>query len=263
MSHHPPLKEVEKTRPDFDSSTSFSFTKAPDPDWTRGQGTNHLDQGSSSKGHIEIDPYEEGRPARNNYTLLISGIIPRPIGFISTLTKDGSLVNLAPFSFTQVVNVDPPIFVVGISGNQSPGKDTLRNILDTQECVINTVSEHFVEAANMSALNCPPDVSEVDLSGLHMLPSSTVKAPRVKESVFSVECKLVDTKVFYSRANPEEVSGTTLFLEGTRFWAREDAIDEERRMLDPSKLRLVGRAGGITYTRATSGFELERFFQPR
>ncbi|KAI5305530.1 polynucleotide adenylyltransferase [Ascosphaera pollenicola] len=263
MSHHPPLKEVEKTRPDFDSSVKFSFTKTPDPDWTRGQGSNYIDKDSSSKNHIEIDPYEAGRPVRSNYTLLISGIIPRPIGFISTLTKDGSVTNLAPFSFTQVVNFDPPIFVVGISGNHSPGKDTLRNVLDTQECVINTVSEHFVEAANMAALNCPPDQSEVDLSGLTMVPSSTVKPPRVKESVFSVECKLVDTKIFHSRANPDEISGTTLFLEGTRFWAREDAIDEDRRMLDPAKLRSVGRAGGITYTRTTSGFELERFLQPR
>ncbi|KAI5285296.1 hypothetical protein KEM54_000672 [Ascosphaera aggregata] len=261
MSHHPPLKEVEKTRPDFDASTIFSFTKTPDPNWSTGQGNNYIEQDGLSKNHIEIDPYEPGRPARSNYTLLISGIIPRPIGFISTLSKDGTVTNLAPFSFTQVVNFDPPIFVVGISGNQSPGKDTLRNLLDTKECVINTVSEQFIEAVNMAAINAEPHVSEVDLSGLHTVPSSTVKPPRVKESLFSVECKLVDMKVWHSRTSPGEISGTTVFLEGTRFWAREDAIDDDRRVLDPAKLRVVGRAGGITYTRTTSGFELERFIQ--
>ncbi|KAI5285163.1 hypothetical protein KEM52_002577 [Ascosphaera acerosa] len=270
-SHHPPLKDVEKTRPDFDPSVTFSFTKTPDPDWQTGQGSNFIEPAaqSAAQRHVEIDPYEPGRPARSNYTLLISGVIPRPIGLISTVppppetTPSGSQppapVNIAPFSFTQVVCFDPPIFVVGISGSHAPGKDTLRNILATRECVINTVSEQFVEAANMAAIDCPPHTSELDLSGLHTAPSTTVAPPRVRESLFSVECKLVDSRVWYSRADPEQVSGTTLFLEGTRFWAREDAVDADRRMLDPAKLRLVGRAGGITYTRTTSGFELERF----
>jgi flavin reductase (DIM6/NTAB) family NADH-FMN oxidoreductase RutF len=78
----------------------------------------------------------------SNYKLLVSGI-PRPISFLSTISKDGEK-NLAPFSYFQVVDHDPPIFVVGFSARvrSDRPKDTLRNLRETGECVINIVSEH-------------------------------------------------------------------------------------------------------------------------
>ncbi|KAI5310847.1 hypothetical protein KEM55_007885 [Ascosphaera atra] len=261
MSRHPPFKEVEATRPDFDTSGSFRYTKTPDPNWKEGQGCNYLaaDEKAAQPQHVEIDPYAPERPARANYTLLISGVVPRPIGFISTLSQDGQTVNLAPFSFTQVVSFDPPVLVVGISGPSPPaGKDTLRNILETKECVVNTVSEHFIEAANVTSIDTPYGMSELDLAGLHTAPSTSVKAPRIAESVFSVECKLIDSRVWHSKTDPSKVTGTTLFLEGTRFWAREDAVDEGGNKIDLAKFRPIGRAGGITYTRNASAFELPR-----
>ena len=94
--------------------------------------------------HVDIDPYEEGRPATSNYKLLISSIIPRPIGFVSTRSKDGSSTNLAPFSYTQVVNHDPPMFIVGYAGGFDKAKDSLRNLVESGECVINIISEHYV-----------------------------------------------------------------------------------------------------------------------
>lgn len=85
---HPDFSKVEASRPDWDPKIEWHFTKTKQPGWRLGQGAN--DGGASvEKKHVEIDPYEEGRPAVFNYKLLISGIIPRPIGFLSTRSEDG------------------------------------------------------------------------------------------------------------------------------------------------------------------------------
>ncbi|KIW17066.1 hypothetical protein PV08_04257 [Exophiala spinifera] len=270
---HPDFHLVQASRPDWrsedagyhassssssSSSSSWTFTKTRDPNWTWGQGGN--DNGASlTKDHVEIDPYAQGRPSAFNYKLLISGFVPRPIGFFSTISKDGKSSNLAPFSYTNLVCSDPPMFTVGISGGLQNAKDTLKNLIDTRECVLNMVSEHFIEAANATSINAPPGVSEWTLSGLHAAPSTHVKPARVKESVFAVECKLVDeVKEFESRAKPGRKSGAMALLEGVNFWVREDAVNEDLNMIDPNVLRPICRLGGITYGRVTEGFELLR-----
>ncbi|KAK2800920.1 hypothetical protein FQN51_005855 [Onygenales sp. PD_10] len=250
-----PFAEVQASRPDFDPSSSFAFTKSPNPSWKPGQGGND-NEADLEKNHVEIDPFEAGRPAISNYKLLISGIVPRPIGLISTRSKDGQAINVAPFSFTQMVNFDPPIIVVGFTGPNP--KDTFRNLVETGECVVNTVGLHYLEAANHTSINAPHGVSEFELAGLHPAPCTTVKAPRVKESMFSIEAKLVETKEWDSRANPGTKSGAMVILEGTRFWAREDAINEDKTLLDPAVLRPVARLGGITYANINSAMEIPR-----
>lgn len=183
--------------------------------------------------HVEIDPYKEGRPAVFNYKLLISAIIPRPIGFVSTQSKDGSSTNLAPFSYTQVINHDPPVFIVGYAGGFDRAKDSLKNLMDSGECVINIISEHYLEAANACSVNSPYGVSEWALTGLTPAPCTDVKASRVKEAIFSVEGKLMETKEFESRATGRK-TGVLAIIEGVRFWAREDALNEEQNQLDPN-----------------------------
>lgn len=85
---HPDFNKVEASRPDWAERSEWHFTKTKQPGWKLGQGAN--DGGESlEKKHVEINPYEQGRPAVFNYKLLISGIIPRPIGFVSTRSKDG------------------------------------------------------------------------------------------------------------------------------------------------------------------------------
>ncbi|KAH9821992.1 Flavin reductase like domain [Teratosphaeria destructans] len=275
---HGNFKEVEASRPDWDQQRTFTFTKTVKPDWKPGQGGN--DGGESlKKEHIDIDPYQDGRPAAFNYKLLISAIIPRPIGFLSTTSKDGSSTNLAPFSYTQVVNHDPPVFIVGYAGGMSSAKDSLRNLVDTGECTINIISEHFIEAgeihqiiqidslilligimtiANATSVNAPYGVSEWALTGLHPAPSKDVKPSRVKEAIFSVEGKLMNTQEFESRATPGKKTGVLAVIEGVRFWAREDAINEDRNLIDPAVLRPMSRLGGITYGRLLEGIELPR-----
>lgn len=86
---HPDFSGVEASRPDWDIKNEWHFTKTKQPGWKLGQGAND-GRRSLEKKHVEIDPYEEGRPAVFNYKLLISGIIPRPIGFVSTRSEDGT-----------------------------------------------------------------------------------------------------------------------------------------------------------------------------
>lgn len=257
MSKHPDFKKVEATRPDFNHNAPIDVTKSPDPSWRYGQGVN--DGGTSlQKKHVEIDPFAEGRPMMSNYKLLVSGIVPRPIGFISTLSADGKTANLAPFSYFQVVDHDPPMFIVGFSSRPGPSKDTYRNLKETGECVINIVSENMLPAVNATSIDAPYGVSEWAVAGLHQAPSATVAPSRVQESVFSIEAKLTDMKEFENHAKPGMSIAALGIVEATRFWVREDAIDEDRSHVDLKVLRPVAQLGGISYARITETFELPR-----
>ncbi|KAJ6080811.1 hypothetical protein N7499_005685 [Penicillium canescens] len=237
-SAHPDFEKTQAARPDWRQGAEIVYTKSPNPTWKYGDGAN--DNGESlKKNHVEIDPNAEGRPAVSNYKLLISGMVPRPIALVSTRSADGKSTNLAPFSYSQA-------------------KDTLKNLAETKECVVNIISEHFIEAANSTCINAPYGVSEWETSGLHQAPSAVVKAARVKESVLSIEAKLVEIKEFESRATPGKKSGCMAMVEGVRFWVRDDAINEERSAIDLNVLKPVSRLGGITYGRTTEVIEIPR-----
>ncbi|KAH7324825.1 FMN-binding split barrel [Stachybotrys elegans] len=256
----PDFKTVEASRPEWNPSSSFHYTQTVTPGWKVGDGANHLyDEAAAAKKHIPIDPQEQGRPAVSNYKLLISGITPRPIAFLSTRSADGKTTNLAPFSYFNVLSHDPPLFVVSFSSGTGVSKDSLRNLLESKECVINIISEHYIEAANSTSINAPYGVSEWEVSGLTPeYDCETVKCARVKESVFSIEAKLDSYKEYESRANPGRISSTVVTVEGTRFWVREDALNEEKNTIDPTVLRPMGRLGGITYGRCIEAMELPR-----
>lgn len=249
--------QIQASRPAFRHDAEVTVSQPPNPEWKEGDGANDGGQ-SLKKDHVEIDPYATGRPVASNYKLLISGMVPRPIALISTKSADGKTTNLAPFSYSQVINHDPPLFTVGFVGSLERAKDTLKNLNETQECVINIISEHFVEAANATAINAPYGVSEWETSGLTQAPTSVVKPARVKESVLAIEAKLVETKEFESRATPGKKSSVLAIVEGVRFWAREDAIDPDHSLLDLKVLKPISRLGGISYGRTTDAIELPR-----
>lgn len=194
----------------------------------------------------------------NNYRLLISGIAPRPIGFISTVSGDGKTKNLAPMSYFQVIDHDPPMFVIGFSARARRVKDTYRNLKETGECVINTVSENMIEAVNATSLYAPYQVSEWDVSGLHEAPASTVRPSRVQESIFSIEGKIADIKEFNDHQRDGMSVAGMVLIKATRFWVREDAVNAERSHIDLETLRPLAQLGGMSYGRITSTFELPR-----
>jgi flavin reductase (DIM6/NTAB) family NADH-FMN oxidoreductase RutF len=112
---------------------------------------------------------------------------PRPIGWISTQSKDG-VVNLAPYSFFNAFNYVPPILGFSSIGR----KDTLRNIEETGEFVWNLVTKDLAESMNQSCAPYPPDVSEFDAVGLDKARSTLITPPRVASAKVAFECKCTE-----------------------------------------------------------------------
>lgn len=250
--------EAEAKRPEFGELNSpIEVSKSPNPTWDYGQGV-HRSLEDASTAHVEINPSASDRPMWKNYRLLLSGIVPRPIGFISTVSGDGKTKNLAPFSYFQVINHNPPMFIAAFPSRPGEINDTFRNLKETGECVINTVSEDMIEAVHASSIEAPSGVSEWDITGLHEAPTTTVKAPRVQESIFSIEGKVIDIKEFTDYAQPGLSIASMVLIEASRFWVREDAVDKELINIDLEKLRPIGQLGGMSYAKISSTFELPR-----
>lgn len=249
------FEKKQAGRPDFDhSNTPIETTKHPHPTWQYGDGV----PGASHAKHVEVDPFAPGREMVNNYRLLISGIAPRPIGFISTISEDGKTKNLSPFSYFQVIDHDPPMFIVGFSSRPGRAKDTFVNLKATGEGVINTVSENMIEAVNATAIDAPYGVSEWDISGLHKAPSSVVRPSRVRESVLSIEGKVIDVKEFNDHQKDGMSVAGLVLIKAVRFWVQEDATNAEVSHIDLDKLRPIAQLGGMSYGRISSTFELPR-----
>jgi flavin reductase (DIM6/NTAB) family NADH-FMN oxidoreductase RutF len=248
------LGNSQKELPPWTPAKKINITASSNPGWKWGQGTPSK---FTTRPHVEIDPFEPGRPMFYNYTLLISSIAPRPIGLVSTISADGKY-NLAPFSYFQVVDHDPPVFIIGFSGRAERSKDTLQHLKDTGECTFNIVSEDMIEAVNATSIDAPHGVSEWEISGLTKADSTTVKPPRVKESVVSFEGKLSEIVELKTSRQPVGAKGALAIVEVTRFWVAENAIDEKRSKVDLDVLRPVGQLGGVSYARVTDTFELPR-----
>ena len=209
---------------------------------------------SASQTMVSIDPAEHA--AREVYKLMTGIIVPRPIALVSTVDAQG-VANVAPFSFFCGVGSVPPTLlfcpVLRAGGaEQPPRKDTLRNVEETGEFVVNVVSEAISEAANVTAAEVPPDVDEFTLAGLTPLASEAVRAPRVAESPAQMECKLL--QIIYTSDKPG--GGVIVLGEIVRFHVREDLFENFR--VDPDGLGAVGRMAGNTWVRTRDRIELIR-----
>ncbi len=195
---------------------------------------------------------------RDGYKLLIGSILPRPIAFVSTLSKDG-IANAAPFSFFTVVSADPMLvcFSPMRRGSDGAKKDTLRNIEDTGQFVINIVSEGIASQMNQCATEFPPDVDEFEVSGLSRMPSAKVKPPRIKESKVHLECELHEVHHYGDQPG----SGSLVIGKVIHIHA-EDTLIENGRVL-AEELLPIGRMAGNLYTRPlASTFEIKRITKP-
>ncbi|KZL69615.1 nitrilotriacetate monooxygenase component b [Colletotrichum incanum] len=248
---------TQSKRPKLDhSGAPVEVTQSPDASWTYGQGVRTR-RDTPIASHWEIDPYDLGRSIIDNYRVLVSGIAPRPVGFLSTVSKEGKK-NLAPFSYFQVIDHDPPMFALGFSSRAGPEKDSCRNLKETGDCVIKTVSEDMIEAVNATSIDAPHGISECDISGLHEASTTTVKPSRVQESVFSIEAKVADVKELSDDDKDGKSAAGMVLLKATKFWVREDAADSDCSHIQLDQLRPVGQLGGRSYGRITSTFEVPR-----
>ncbi len=198
---------------------------------------------------MQIDPSTISTDAL--YQLTISLVIPRPIGWVSTVAADG-VRNLAPFSFFNAVSGEPPILMVSINQRKGRPKDTLANILATGEFVVNLVNESVATQMNVTSGNYPPEVDEFAVAGLAAEPSVQVQAPRVGEAPVSMECRLV------KHVTLPDCPYTIVF--GRIVWFHiADNILNERGRVDPYKFKPVGRLGGGGWSTTLGNlFEMKR-----
>ena len=192
-------------------------------------------------------------PFQERYKLLIGSIVPRPIGFVSTVSPNG-IHNLAPFSFFNGVCSEPMtvLFCPVIRGTDGQEKDTLKNIKATKEFVVNIVSEEIAEKMNQCSAEYPYGVDEFKESGLTPAPSNVVKPSLVKEAKINMECKLLHLVEIGNKPG----GGTVVIGEVVYFHVREDIYQDGKIIL--SKLKPVGRLGGTEYCRVTDNFSLPR-----
>ncbi len=189
----------------------------------------------------------------NLYKLLIGAVVPRPIALVSSLSADG-IPNLAPFSFFTVASANPPVicFAPMFRGADGSSKDTLQNIRDTKEFVVNIVSEDFGPRMNLTAGEYPPQVNEFEVSGLTPLASEAVGAFRVAESRVQMECRLKEIVEVSSLP----LGGSLVLGEIVRMHIADEIVTDYR--IDPDKLAAIGRMGGPTYSRTRDRYEMER-----
>ena len=196
----------------------------------------------AKKGNpFKIDPFK-------------SLVFPRPIGWISSISKDG-LSNLAPYSYFNAIADEPPQVMFCSNGSSSHGKykDSLSNILYTKEFVVNFVTSDFRNQMNISSKDFKPNEDEFILSNLKKKKSKLVNAPSVKDSPVNLECKLV--KTIQLKSNSKKIS-TMVIGEVIGIYINNKFIKNNR--VDSVSMRYIARMGYSEYTTVASKFNLKR-----
>ncbi len=193
-------------------------------------------------------------PPRDAYRLLTSVVVPRPIGWASTVSAEGAL-NLAPFSFFNAVGDHPPTVMLSVGKRRAVAgripKDTLRNIEATGEFVINLVDEALAEAMNTTSGDWEYGVSEFEKAGLHTAPSEDVRPPRVAEAKVALECKV-------TQIVPVNDTTYTMVLGRVVRFHLQDGLLRPNGTVDATLLKPVGRLSGDEYATLGRVFELKR-----
>jgi flavin reductase (DIM6/NTAB) family NADH-FMN oxidoreductase RutF len=192
-------------------------------------------------------------PPREVYGWMTTVIAPRPIAWVSTIAADGR-TNLAPFSFFQGVTSNPPtLMFVPVNNRDGQPKDTVRNIQQVPEFVINVVSYALAGPMNATSATLPYGESEAEKFGIAMTPSTKVRPPRVAAAPVAFECTLdrivnigegpLAAHVVFGRIQLVHLSDTVVGADGR---------------IDSAKLDLIGRLSGDLYCRTTERFAIKR-----
>lgn len=191
--------------------------------------------------------------AEFTYKLITATVTPRPIAWVSTLSKAGAR-NAAPYSFFNAMGNDPPTLVLGLMRDPEKGfKDTCQNILDTGEFVVNLVSAAMAEAMNATCVNAPAGVDELALAGLETEPSLKIAPGRIKGAPVAFECSLLSAVV--TGPNQTIAIGRIEVIH----IGDDYLLDAERGHVDNRKLDLIARLHGSGwYQKGGERFEMVR-----
>ena len=188
------------------------------------------------------------------YWLITGSIAPRPIALVTTRGANG-LHNAAPFSSFTYMGEDPPLMVIGVDlyGEEShrPGeiKDTLKNIQERGEFVVNMVDESLLEKMVLCGSDFPSHVSELDATGLSLAPSQHMETQRIAETPIAWECKLYKILDFAT-------SRSIVFGEIVAMYFRDDLLDSDAMRVRVDRFAPCGRLGGPNYSRTSDRIRL-------
>jgi flavin reductase (DIM6/NTAB) family NADH-FMN oxidoreductase RutF len=203
-------------------------------------------------------------PSKKNHGLpknpFNSLIVPRPIGWISSVDISG-IANLAPYSFFNAVSYQPPtVMFSGGAGNSEDGmKDTVRNIEASGEFVCNIATWHTREQMNQSSAAVPPETDEIELTGLTSISSELVNAPRIAQAPVHLECRYLKTVDIPGWTKADEYKMVIGEVIGIHI---NDELITEEGLVDIAKMMPIGRLGYDDYTRVDSG-SLFKITRPR
>ncbi|MFS1008882.1 flavin reductase family protein [Enterococcus casseliflavus] len=189
---------------------------------------------------------------RENYKLLIGSIIPRPVAVVSTQSADG-IVNIAPFSFFNIVSSEPVILSLAIQRKEGELKDTARNLLATKEAVVHILDQTNVQEANKTAALLPADQSELTVSGFTTTASKTIAVPGLNEASVRLETILhqhVPIK------KDQQTTADLLLLEVVGYQIAEHVYQDGK--IDPRALQAVSRLAGNSYATIGEIFDIKR-----
>lgn len=186
--------------------------------------------------------------------ILIGTVVPRPIALVSTESEEG-VVNIAPFSYFNIVTYKPAILSIAVQRTNGKQKDTARNITAGKEAVVHVVDISNVELANITAASLAPEDSELNYADFTPVKSVSVRPPGMKEAKARFETSLYDTKIIY---DGDEPTADVLFLKIEHFHLDESVYDEEKGYIDVAELGAVSRLAGNDYAEIGRMFTIDR-----
>ena len=200
---------------------------------------------------MQFDPQELEQTAI--YKLLTGIIIPRPIGWISTISEDG-INNLAPFSYFNAVGDDPPHVMFSTVHSNNSNKDTLNNVLATKQFVVNMVTEDLVAQMNKTSQPISANESEFELAGLTPIASSLVLPPRVKESKITMECEMVH----HYKLENSKTGGATIVIGKIVLFHIDESVLLDNYIINLDTYQPIARLAGSNYSKIGEIFSLKR-----
>ena len=200
---------------------------------------------------MQFDPRELEQTAI--YKLLTGIVIPRPIGWISTISED-QIYNLAPFSYFNAVGDDPPHVMFSTVHSNNLNKDTLNNVLATKQFVVNMVTEDLVEQMNLTSQPIAANESEFELAGLTPIASSLVKPPRVKECKITMECEMVH----HYKLENSKTGGATIVIGKIVLFHIDESVLLDNYKINLDTYQPIARLAGSNYSKIGEIFSLKR-----
>lgn len=191
------------------------------------------------------------------YHHLVHGVVPRPIAWVSTLSKQG-ISNLAPYSFFGVASVNPPVLTVtAVPARNKLEKDTLANLLETGECVVNVVTEEVLEQMNDSCADYAHNQSEIEALAIATVDSETIEPVGVKAAKVRFECKLRET----IDVAKQPAGGVLILLDVLGIYIDDSVASGEQ--IDGKALKALGKLGANDYSTVNEQITLARPDAPK